>query len=143
MRKDIKNDIVDKEYDRKISRQENRREIKMSIPMQNKRDVVYNKEDDPMYNEIGLKESIDEEDKKIEDGPHDGSHDAEANNEESIDDIRTKIVDFIKSQGYSYAEGEREFDDETNDLFTKGGTLIELAITVGIDKEVINQIADK
>lgn len=110
----------------------------MSISIQNKDDVVYKKEEDSISNEIGLKESIDTEDKKIEDG----SQDATVNNEESIDDIRRKIVEFMKSHGYSYAEGEREFDDETNDLFTKDNTLIELAITTGIDDEVIKQIAE-
>jgi hypothetical protein len=93
----------------------------MSIPIQNKEDVVYKSEEDPINMEKGIEEEI---------------------NEENIDDIRRKIVDFMKSLGYSYAEGEREFDDETNDIFTKGNTLIELAITVGIDSEVIKQISE-
>lgn len=104
----------------------------MSIPIQNKEDVIYKKEEDPINMETGLKDSIDDDNKKIE----------EEINEESIDDIRRKIVDFMKSLGYSYSEGEREFDDETNDLFTKGSTLIELAITVGIDNEVIKQLTE-
>ena len=109
----------------------------MSIPILNKEDVAYNKEEDPIHKEIGLSESVDEEDNKIEeDGPHDNT----VNIEEGIDDIRRKIVDFMKSKGYSYAEGEREFDDEISDIFTKGSTLVEIAITVGIDEEVIKQI---
>jgi hypothetical protein len=101
----------------------------MSIPILNKEDVAYTKEDDLANTEIGLSESIGTDDKRID--------------EESIDDIRRKIVDFIKSQGYAYAEGEREFDDETNDIFTKGSTLVELAITIGIDNEVIKQIVEE
>lgn len=111
----------------------------MSIPTLNKEDVLYKKEEDPIDMEIGLSESVDAEDKKIEEE----SHDAAENIEESIDDIRGKIIEFMKSRGYAYAEGEREFDDETNDLFAKGGTLVELAITVGIDKEVIDQIIEQ
>jgi hypothetical protein len=109
--------------------EEDERRCKMSIPILNKENVVHTKEDDPVNTETGLSESIDAEDKKID--------------EEGIDDIRRKIVDFIKSQGYAYAEGEREFDDETNDIFTKGGTLVELAITIGIDNEVIKQIVEE
>lgn len=112
----------------------------MSIPILSREDVVYKKEEDPINMEVGLNESVDAEDKKIEE---EGSHDTTVNNEEGIDNIRKKIVDFIKSQGYSYAEGEREFDDETNDIFTKDNTLVELAITVGIDNEVIKQIIEE
>lgn len=112
----------------------------MSIPILSKEDVVYKKEEDPAHTEVGLSESVAEEDRKIEE---DGSSGVTTNGGEDIDDIRRKIVDFIKSQGYSYVEGEREFDDETNDLFTKGGTLVELAITIGIDNEVIKQIIEE
>lgn len=113
----------------------------MSIPMLRDEDVVYKKEEDPVHTEVGLSESIAEEDRRIK-GENDSS-DTVTNGGEDIDDIRRKIVDFIKSQGYSYVEGEREFDDETNDLFTKGGTLVELAITIGVDNEVIKQIMEE
>ena len=55
-------------------------------------------------------------------------------------DIRKKIIEFIKNEGYQYTEGDQEFDDETNDLFGKDGTLIEISITIGIDNEVMKQI---
>ncbi len=55
-------------------------------------------------------------------------------------EIRRKIIDFIKSQGYSHTEGEKEFDDETNDMFARDGTLVEVTTTVGVDNEVIKQI---
>ena len=109
----------------------------MSIPIPNKEDVVYNKEEDPINKEIGLSESVNEEDNKIEENEPLGTI---VSSEEGIDDIRIKIVNFMKSQGYSYAEGEREFDDEISDIFAKGSTLVEIAITVGIDEEVIKQL---
>lgn len=90
--------------------------------------------------EIGLTDSVDENGKRIEEDEY---HDINAGDKESIDDIRRKLIDFMKSLGYSYTEGELEFDDEINDLFGKGGTLVEIAITVGIDNEVIKQIMEK
>jgi len=57
-------------------------------------------------------------------------------------DIRKKIIEFIKNEGYQYTEGDQEFDDETNDLFGKDGTLIEISITIGIDNEVMKQIME-
>jgi hypothetical protein len=110
----------------------------MSVLILKKEDAAYKKEEDSANTEPGLRDSIAIENKVIEEG----SHGATTNGEENIDDIRRKIVDFIKSQGYTYAEGEREFGDETNDLFTKGGTLVELAITIGVDSEVIKQIME-
>jgi hypothetical protein len=111
----------------------------MPIPILGKEDVVYKREEDYIHMETGLSESIDAEDNKIEEG---GTHDVTVNNEKSVGDIRRKIIDFIKSQGYAHAEGEREFDDETNDLFTKDGTLVEIAVTIGVDNEVIKQIME-
>lgn len=125
----------------------------MSIPILSREDVVYKKEEDPINTELGLSESIAEDDKATEEDDkateEDGSQKAEESQEtvvnggEKVDDIRRKIIDFIKSQGYAYAEGEREFDDETNDMFTKGGTLVELAITIGIDNKVIKEIVEE
>jgi hypothetical protein len=112
----------------------------MLVSMLKKEDVVNKEEDDSVHTDVGLNESIGTDDKRIEE---EGSQRTDTNSGESIDDIRRKIVDFIKSQGYAYSEGEREFDDETNDIFTKGGTLVELAITIGIDNEVIKQIVEE
>jgi hypothetical protein len=112
----------------------------MSIPILSKEAVVYKKEEDPINMEIGLSESICAEDKKIEE---EMSHGVAVGDEKNVGDIRRKIIDFIKSQGYLHTEGEREFDDETNDLFTKGDTLVEMAITIGIDNGVIKQIMEE
>lgn len=89
--------------------------------------------------EIGLTDSV-ENVKRIEEDEY---HDIKESDNENIDDIRRKIIEFMKSLGYLYTEGEREFDDEINDLFGKGNTLVEIAITVGIDNEVIKQIMEK
>lgn len=111
----------------------------MSISILKKEDVIYKKEEDPANTEVGLSESIAADDKVIEE---EGSQEIAINNGENIDDIRRKIIDFVKSQGYAHVESGSEFSDETNDIFTKGGTLVELTITIGIDNEVIKQIME-
>lgn len=97
----------------------------MPIPILNKENVV--DKEDPINMETGLNKSISEDDKRIE---------------EEINDIREKIIEFIKNQGYLYTEGDQEFDDETNDIFGKGDTLIEITITTGVDNEVMKQIME-
>jgi hypothetical protein len=108
----------------------------MAIPMLNKEDVV--EREDPINMEEGLNRSIIEDDKRIEE--EDGLKERLKNNGGHKKDIREKIIEFLKSQGYLYTEGDQEFDDETNDIFGKDGTLIEMTITTGIDSKVMDQI---
>lgn len=112
----------------------------MSIPILRKEDVM-NREDDPINMEIGLNRSIVEDDKRIEE--EESLKERAKNNGGSKNGIREKIIDFIKSQEYLYASCEQEFDDETNDIFAKDDVLIEIAITSGVDREVIKQIMEE
>lgn len=112
----------------------------MSIPILNKEDVM-NREDDPMNMEIGLNDSILEDDKRIEN--EEGLKERAKNNVGSAKGIREKIIDFLKSQEYLYSQCEQEFDDETNDIFAKDDVLIEIAITNGVDRGVIKQILEE
>lgn len=107
----------------------------MPIQMLSKEKV---EKEDPINMDMNLNKSIVEEDKRIEEAYE--LEERLKNNGGSKKDIREKIIDFIKSQGYSYAQGRQEFDDETSDLFAKGDILIEVAITIGIDNEVIKQM---
>jgi hypothetical protein len=111
----------------------------MPIPILNKEDMVYKKdmvgkEDDNANVKIRKEESGIEEE---------GNKKTKTSSEENVYDIRGKIIDFIKGKGYDHKEGRREFDDETNDLFAKGCTLVELTITVGIDSEIIKQFMEE
>lgn len=96
------------------------------------------REEDHIIKEIGLNRSIVEDDNRIKEG--DGLQERARNNEK---DIREKIIDFIKSQGYLYTPCEQEFDDETNDIFAMDDVLIEIAITSGVDQDVIKQIMEE
>lgn len=107
----------------------------MSIPILSKEEVD---REDPINMETGLNRSIIEDDKRIEED--DGLNERSKSNGGSKKDIRDSIIEFIKNQGYLHTEGEQEFDDETNDIFGKDGTLIELAITTGIDDGVMKQV---
>lgn len=110
----------------------------MSIPILNKEDVVQEKHGDDTNTDIESKNTM--VDSSV--AKDDERQIATADSEENVDDIRKKVVDLMKNNGYVYVEGENEFKDETNDMFTKGGTLVELSITIGIDKEVIKQFME-
>lgn len=107
----------------------------MSIQLLSKEKVD---KEDPINMDMNLDKSIREEDKRMEDIYE--LQERSKNNGGNKKDIRDKIIDFIKSQGYSHTQGKQEFDDEINDLFANGDTLIEVVITTGIDNEVIKQI---
>ncbi len=94
--------------------------------------------EDPINMELNLNKSLKEEDKRMEEAYE--LEERSKNNGGSKKNIREKIIDFMKSQGYSYAQGRQEFDDETSDLFGKGDILIEVAITIDIDNEVVKQM---
>lgn len=51
--------------------------------------------------------------------------------------IRDEIIEFLKRKGYKYAPSEEEFEDETNDFFTKEGQLIQVIINDEIPDEVL------
>lgn len=112
----------------------------MSIPILSKEDVM-DREDDPINMEIGLNRSIVEDDQRIEE--EEGLKERAEHNGGSKKDIREKIIEFIKSQGCLHTPCEQEFDDETNDIFAKDDILIEIAITSGVDREVIKQIMEE
>ena len=109
----------------------------MSIPILKAEDVTY-KEDDPINTGVGLDKIIEEEDKRVEE--EDGLVERAGNNGGSKKDIRTKIIEFVKGQGYLHTPGEKEFDDESSDLFAKDDVLVEIAVTNGVDREVIGQL---
>ncbi len=103
----------------------------MQIEILSKEKVI---DEDPINMDLNLERCLIEEDKRIEE-------DYEIQEKTKIDkDIREKIIDFITSQGYSYAKGDQEFNDETNDLFASGETLVEVVITTGIDDKIIEQM---
>lgn len=107
----------------------------MQIEILSREKVV---DEDPINMDLNLERCIIEEDNRIEEAYE--SQERAKINEDSIKDIREKIIDFITNQGYSYAKGEQEFNDETNDLFASGGTLVEVVITTGIDDKIIEQM---
>lgn len=109
----------------------------MPIGILRKEDVI-NK--DPIDMEVGLDKSILEEDERIE--KEDELLNRAGNNGGNKKDIREKIIEFIKSQGYVHAPGGKEVDYETTDLFGKDGVLVEVAITDGIDAEVLRQMIE-
>ncbi len=101
------------------------------IPILDKSVVI---EEDILDMEAGLEKSIAEEDRRIE---------RELIDEyivENDDNIRGKIADFIKNYGFVHAKGNQEFDNETSDLFAKNGTLVEIVITSGVDKGLLDQM---
>lgn len=108
----------------------------MSIPILKKEDVVDG--EDPINMESALNKSIADENKRIEE--ENGLLERSENNGGHKKDIRDKIIDFMIKEGYPHTEGERDFDNETNDLFSNDDILIEITITTGIDNEVIRQI---
>ena len=63
-------------------------------------------------------------------------------NKEDVDDkdndIRDQIIEFMKSKGYKCSHGEP--GDDIRDFFAKDTTLIEVIITEGVDKEVLEQV---
>ncbi len=97
----------------------------MSIPILDKSVV---KEEDPINMDEALdkilKEDECEERKEGDEGQ----------------DIREKIIAFIKNEGFSYKEGPQEIEDETSDLFAKNDMLVEMIITSGVDKNVLDEI---
>ena len=112
----------------------------MSIPILKAEDVTY-KEDDPINTGDGLDKIVEEEDKRIEE--EDGLVERAGNNGGNKKDIRTKIIEFVKSQGYSHAQYGQELDDEYSDLFSKDDILIEMAVSNGVDREVIGQLMEQ
>jgi hypothetical protein len=107
----------------------------MQIPILREEEV--NKED-PINMDLNLDRCVREEEKREEDDC--ALKDRANNNGGSKKDIRERIIDLIKSQGFSHVEGKEEFDDETSDLFAYGETLVEVVITTGIDEEVVKQM---
>lgn len=109
------------------------------IPILDKSVVI---EEDPINMDAGLEKSIEEDDRRIEEEMARGP-----DYEEIVDDvatsIREKIVDFIKKNGFSYNERDREFDDEISDLFAKNDILVEVIITSGVEKGVIDQMMNE
>lgn len=126
-----KNDCTGKEN-------KDRRRYVMSMPILRKEDVIYR--EDPINMETGLNKSVVEEDNRIEE--ENGLIGRIENNGGHKKDIRDMIIDFVKSEGYSHTEGDKDFDDETNDLFAKDDILVQMTITTGIDETVIRQIME-
>lgn len=106
-----------------------------------RKEDVMDGEYDPINMEIGLNRSIAEDDQRIEE--EEGLKERAKNNGGSKKDIREKIIEFVKSQEYLYTPCEQEIDGETNDIFAKDDVLIEIAITNGVDKDVIKQIIEE
>ncbi len=107
----------------------------MQIPILRKEEVS---KEDPINMDLNLDRCIREEERREEEDF--ALKDRANNNGGRKKDIRDKIRELIKSEGFSHTEGEEQFDDETSDLFAYGGTLIEVVITTGIDEEVIKQM---
>ena len=107
----------------------------MSIKMLSKEKV---EKEDPINMNMNLDKSIIEEDKILEDAYE--LEERSKNNGGRVKSIREKIIDFIKSQGYSHTKKKEEFDDETNDLFAKDDILVDIVIVTGLDNEIIEQM---
>ena len=107
----------------------------MAIELLNKEKVD---KENPIDMDNNLDRTILEEDKRMEDA-YDLQERLKSNGGRKKD-IREKIADFVKSQGYSHSQGKQEFSDETSDLFANGDILIEVIIINGMDREVIEQI---
>ena len=112
------------------------RRCMISIPILKKEDVVDG--EDPINMESSLNKSIADDDKMIEE--ENGLLERSENNGGHKKDIRDKVIDFMRKEGYFHTEGETDFDDETNDLFSNDSTLIDVTITTGIDNKVIMQV---
>ena len=110
----------------------------MPIQILNKENVM--EKEDPIGMEVALNKSIIEEDERIE--KEDELLERVRNNGGHKKDIREKIIEFIKSQGYAHAPGKKEVDYETTDLFGKDDVLVEVVITGGIGTDVIRQFLE-
>ncbi len=104
----------------------------MSIPILDKSVV---KEEDPINMDAALNKILKEDECEER---KEGNECEER--KEGDEYTREKIIAFIKNEGFSYKEGPQDVEDETSDLFTKNDKLIEMIITSGVDKNVLDEI---